>query len=140
MTHNWLTIRQCVELIRSQDPDGKGISRWQLRRRLESWNTRSGGRLLRWVSKPGGKREVNAAILRQMLRTDPLDRELELSEVHERIDVLDGRTKAMRGRLTKHGRRLDGHDDDLVSHRKALEHLHASMAELLTGGARKSHS
>lgn len=120
MTPTWLTITQCCALIRQLDADGRGISRWQLRRRLERWDTRSQGKLLRWRGAEGGVREVNAAVLRQLLRADPIEHDKVMSEVHERIDVLDDRVRALRGRARKHGERLDDHEKRLTAQKRAL--------------------
>lgn len=121
----WITVNEAARLAE--------ISRWQMRRRLKTWDKVCGGRLLRWADKPGGKLEVNPAVLRQMLRADPVDRERELSEVHERIDVLDGRTKALRSKVKKHGGTLENHESRLVSQRKSIQLLQASVAELANG-------
>ena len=126
----WLTITQCVALIRELDAAGRGISRWQLRRRLEQWDVTAKGRLLRWRGAEGGIREVNAAVLRQLLRADPIERELELAEVHERIDVLDDRMRALRGRARKHGERLDNHEKRLVAQKQAISALEACSRAL----------
>lgn len=126
----WLTITQCVTLIRELDAEGRGISRWQLRRRLERWDVTAKGRLLRWRSAPGGVREVNAAVLRQLLRADPIDREMELAEVHERIDVVADSVRALRGRSRRHGIRLDNHEKRLVAQKQAISALEACSRAL----------
>jgi hypothetical protein len=119
----WLTITQCVALIRDLDSAGRGISRWQLRRRLERWDTTAGGKLLRWRGAEGGVREVNAAVLRQLLNANPLERDLELSEVHERIDVIDDRVRALRTKSRKHGERIDIHEKRIDAQKRAIAAL-----------------
>lgn len=119
----WLTITQCVTLIRELDSAGRGISRWQLRRRLERWDLTAKGKLLRWRGAEGGIREVNAAVLRQLLRADPIEKELELAEVHERIDVIDDRVRALRSKSRKHGERIDSHEKRIEAQKRALEAL-----------------
>lgn len=106
---------------------GLTSSRRQLTRRLETWDRESSGRLLRWVgqAKAGGTREVNTAILRQFLRADPVQRERELSEIHERIDILDGRTKAIRSKLVSHEKQLAENRVEMERHAKQISLLHA---------------
>lgn len=127
----WLTITQCVTLIRELDAEGRGISRWQLRRRLERWDITAGGKLLRWRGAEGGIREVNAAVLRQLLRADPIERELEMAEVHERIDVIADSVRALRGRSRKHGIRLDAHEKRLEAQKRAISALQACSQALV---------
>lgn len=110
----WITIKDCVELIRKQDPEGRGISRWQLRRRLVKWDAQANGKLLRWRTAPGGVLEVNTAVLLQLMREDPRDREMELAEVNERLAVLDESVRALRARTGKHRKRLDEHEEQLA--------------------------
>lgn len=131
MTPTWLTITQCVALIRELDAAGRGISRWQLRRRLERWDLTAKGRLLRWRGAEGGIREVNAAVLRQLLRADPIEHERALSEVHERIDALSDRVSAVRSRGRKHAQRLDDHEKRLTAQRKAIEALKTAADALV---------
>lgn len=131
MTPTWLTITQCVALIRELDAAGRGISRWQLRRRLERWDLTAKGRLLRWRGAEGGIREVNAAVLRQLLRADPIEQELALAEVHERIDVIADSVRALRGRSRKHGKRLDNHEKRLCAQKQAIAALEACSRALV---------
>lgn len=133
MTTQWLTVRKASELIKEADPDGKGVSRRQLLRRLNMWDRRAGGKLLRWRGEPGGVREVNAQVLRQMLRTEPLQVERELAEVHDRIDVLDNRTKALRTKTRKNGKAIEDHEKRLTAHKRSMEHLQKSQRTLLEG-------
>lgn len=119
----WLTITQCVELIRQQDPNGRGISRRQLRRRLRHWDQLAGGRLLRWRSAPGGIREVNASVLLQVLRADPVQRELEMAEVQEKIDVIRDNVYALRAKQRKHGSRIDSCEKRLDAQKRAISAL-----------------
>lgn len=127
----WLSITQCVNLIRELDTAHRTISRRQLRRRLRRWDQSSGGRLLRWQGAPGGVLEVNAAVLQQLLRADPIDQDLALSEVHERIDVVEDRVRAMRTKYRKHGNRLDVHEKRLDAQKRALAALEACSAALM---------
>jgi hypothetical protein len=96
-----------------------GVSARQARRRLERRNGQAPytGKLLRWRDQPGGVREVNPAVLRQMMEAEPVDIERALSEVHDRVDVLDRRTLA--------------HRRQLVSQRKAIEGIQKSQAALI---------
>ena len=111
MTSSWISISRATDIYNEYqvklDDEHKPISRRQMSRRFESLNTASGAKLLRWVNKVGGKREVNLRVLQQMLRDDPKSHERDLAEVHDRIDVLDNRTIAMRRVLRKHGGRID---------------------------------
>lgn len=115
MSAGWITIRQAAEHC--------GLSRRQTMRRLERRNLECGGKLLRWSGKAaaGGKREVNVAILRQLLRADPRDAERDLAEVHERIDVLDDRTGALSRIVRTHKKKLDHHDQAILALRKLSE-------------------
>lgn len=126
----WLTITQCVALIRELDANGRSISRRQLRRRLARWDAAAKGKLLRWQGAPGGVREVNAAVLRQMLCADPIEKELELAEVHERIDVLDDRVRALRSKSKRHGERIDVHEKRIDALKRASEALAIASAHI----------
>jgi hypothetical protein len=110
MTRGWITIRDAAPLM--------GVSRRQARRRLERLNAVHpyAGKLLRWRGDEGGVREVNLAVLRQIVESEPVDIERSLSEVHDRVDVLDRRTKA--------------HRRELVAQRKAIEGLQMSQSGL----------
>lgn len=125
MSAGWITVRQAAELC--------GLSRSQTLRRLEQKNTECGGKLLRWLGKAGGKREVNVAILRQVLRADPRDTERDLAEVHERIDVLDGRTAALVRTVRSHKNTLDHHERAIAALRK-LSEASAEVARVFSGG------
>jgi hypothetical protein len=115
----WLVISRTVTLMREHGYDG---SRRTLERRLEQWDREADGRLLRWTGAPksGGKREVNPVILLQFLTTDPVERARELDHLHERIDIIDGRTKAMRDRLKIQGKTISTHENRLNKHERAM--------------------
>lgn len=121
MRSEWITV---VEAAKEA-----GLSRWQMRRRLVSLNEKAGGRLLRsnGTGERVGKWEVNVVVLRDLLTIDPMQRERELAEVHERVTVLDNRTAAIRRKLTRNTKQLE-------KHAKAIEALTRAKKALLEVG------
>jgi len=111
MSRRWLSMREAAQEM--------GVSSRQARRRLERRNEVHPytGKLLRWRDRTGGVREVNPAVLQQLLEAEPVDIERALSEVHDRVDVLDRRTIA--------------HRHLLHSQKKAIEGIQASQAALI---------
>jgi DNA-binding Lrp family transcriptional regulator len=124
MSASWITIRQAAEMC--------GLSRSQTLRRLERRNSENGGKLLRWAGAPGGRREVNVHVLRQILRADPREVERDLAEVHERIDVLDGRTNALVRITRKHEKAINQTNAALEALRQ-LSEASANVARVFAG-------
>ena len=52
-------------------------------------------------------------MLRQIVRADPLAREVELTDIHNRLTVLDHRTKSLNERTVAHAKKLRNHDKAL---------------------------
>jgi len=129
----WITIREAIKLVRESDPDGRGVSRWQLRRRLKSWDKDAGGKLLRWRGIQGGVLEVNAVVLQQLLKANPLERERELGEVHDRIDGVIRVTNAVRRKVRKHQKELEDQKELIVAIAEA-NGANSRVFELLSRG------
>lgn len=110
MRTKWISIREASEWME--------LSRWQTKRRLQAIDQSRSGKLLRWAGKPGGKLEVNVAMLKTILTANEGERERELAEIHERVDIIDNRTYAIRRFARKN--------------RKAIEALQISQAALNT--------
>ena len=75
---------------------------------MRAWDERSEGKLLSWVDKPGGRLEVDLAMLRSIVELDREKRGPRRGEIEERLDRLERRVLAVRRMVHKNREMIEG--------------------------------